>query len=357
MDERDEILLLLNACCLTNRELHRLALLGTAPTMLLRSPLRASELGLRAAVGARLAQLMQEAFAEREVERAAQLDAVIITIGSGQYPSRLREIYDPPLVLYCRGEPVLDGVLVAVVGARKCTPYGRDQARRLGLRLAQHAVPVLSGLALGIDQWAHRGCLDGGGRPIAVLGCGIDQVYPPGADAMHAEVREHGALVSEFPIGMRPSRLGFPRRNRLVSGLAEVVAVIEASQSSGSLITAEFAQQQGRTVFALPGPVDRLESRGTNELIRDGATPLLDADDVLQAIGFTVTEAQAVRPQHELEGVERVVAEQLKLGDACVSELIAETNLGYEAIVAALFGLEARSLVERCAGERYRWRS
>jgi DNA processing protein len=348
---------MLNACALTGRELHRLTAAREPPLDLPTDPARAAALGLRPSVATVLARLVREDFAAREQEQATRAGIAILHLGGPGYPSRLRSIFDPPLVLYARGADVTEEHAVAVVGARRCTPYGRDQARALGACLARAGVPVVSGLAHGIDQWAHRGCLEAGGRAVAVLGCGLDVIYPPGAEELHIEVAARGVLLSEFPLGTRPSRHGFPRRNRIVSGLADAVVIVEAAARSGSLITADHALQQERLVMALPGPIDQPMSRGTNELLRDGALPVLDPDDVLRAIGVA---APGVAPGPStlppLGAHEARVASCLRLGTACPSELAGETELTFEEVMGALFDLEERALVERCPGEVYRWR-
>jgi DNA processing protein len=353
-DELLRLHLLLNACELTGRELHRLVRCEP-PLELLRDPSRVTKLPLRPAVADTLQQLVREDFAARELERAARAGIAVVGMASDDYPQCLREIFDPPLILYRRGATVAGKRGVAVVGSRRCTPYGRDHARALGAFLARAGVPVVSGLANGIDQWAHRGCLEAGGHPVAVLGCGIDVVYPPGSAKLHDEVAARGTLVSEFPLGTHPSRHSFPRRNRLVSGLAEAVVIVEAAARSGSLITADHALQQERAVLALPGPIDHPTSRGTNELLRDGALPVLDYEDVLRAIGIEPPAPPQLRPLPSLGPHETTIASCLRLGTACPSELALETKLSYEEVLTALFDLEERALVERCPGDVYRW--
>jgi len=244
--------------------------------------------------GAALARLCSQkvaaALPERDFERdralLAQRGVRLLPYGSRAYPARIAALADAAPVLGVRGDPRgLAGPFAALVGARRPTAYGIAVATRLGRELAEHGIGVVSGLALGIDAAAHRGALEGGGRTVAVLGCGPDRVYPPGHAGLAAEIAERGALVSELPPGAAPLAFHFPLRNRLISALAEAVVVIEARARSGSLITAEHAAEQGRDVLAVPGPIDSPESEGPNLLLRDGAAPVLDVGDVLRAIG------------------------------------------------------------------------
>jgi len=224
--------------------------------------------------------------ARREIDRARALGATVLTLPQDSYPRRLREgVPDPPPVLYVRGSLVTgDERAVAIVGARQATPYGLEVARRLAHDLAALGCTIISGLALGIDAAAHRGAIEAGGRTIAVLGNGIDQVYPPSHHALAREVERHGALLSEFPLGTGPQRHHFPIRNRLISGLSLMVVIVEAAEASGSLITARMAQEQGRDVGAVPGPVTSPLSAGTHRLILDGARLVRGWVDVVEEL-------------------------------------------------------------------------
>lgn len=199
-----------------------------------------------------------------------------------QYPELLRKISSPPETLYCIGElSCLSERCVAVVGSRKATPYGRNVAFRLGKRLAESGVTVVSGMAEGIDAEAHRGALEAGGRTIAVLGCGPDICYPKTNRELKDRIEREGLIISQFRPGTEPRPYHFPLRNRIISGISEAVVVVEAGMSSGSLITAESAAEQGRDVYAVPGNINSLSSAGTNRLIKDGALPLVTVDDIL----------------------------------------------------------------------------
>jgi DNA processing protein len=220
---------------------------------------------------------------DREMARAQTLGVDLLSLDDARYPKGLRFTADPPPVLYVKGriEPA-DTEAIAVVGSRVASTYGLAVAERLARELAEQGITVVSGLAVGIDAAAHHGALDGGGRTIAVLGCGIDQVYPFHHRRLAAEIARRGALVSELRLGTPPLGPNFPRRNRIVSGLALGVVVVEASERSGSLITARLALEQGREVFAVPGEAGLDRTRGTHRLLRQGACLVEGAADVIE---------------------------------------------------------------------------
>jgi DNA processing protein len=205
----------------------------------------------------------------------------------GRYPRLLAELFDPPDRLYVRGAAdVLSEAAVAVVGARSCSPYGAQVARHLSHELAAAGLVIVSGLARGIDGEAHRGALEAGGRTVAVLGCGIDRDYPRSHADLARRIRDQGSVVSEYPEGVEPAPWRFPARNRIIAGLCLATVVVEARERSGALITADFALELGREVFAVPGEITSALSAGTNDLLRQGAAPLLSAGDVFAAIGL-----------------------------------------------------------------------
>jgi len=210
-------------------------------------------------------------------------DHITIALGDERYPELLRAIYDPPAVLYCDGsvEPG-DRQAVAIVGSRQATPYGLRITETLAGELSALGFTILSGFARGIDAAAHRAALAAGGRTIAVLGCGLDVDYPPGHASLHAEIAGSGAVLTEFDPGTPPRATNFPRRNRIISGLALGVVVVEAAEDSGSLITARLALEQGREVFAVPGPIDVPTSQGPHGLLKQGATLVETLDDFVE---------------------------------------------------------------------------
>ncbi len=222
--------------------------------------------------------------AEREIERAAELGVDIVTCDNPLYPPNLLNIYDYPPFLYVKGSLCTAEIFVAVVGSRLASVYGRYTTEKISRELALKGITIVSGLARGIDAAAHRGALAGKGRTIAVLGCGLDIVYPPENEELAATVALNGALVSEFPFGTPPNAPNFPSRNRLISGISLGVVIVEAGEKSGSLITARIAAEQGRSVFAVPGEIGAAGSRGTHRLIKQGAMLIENVEDILEEI-------------------------------------------------------------------------
>src|SRR5256714_8822087 len=226
--------------------------------------------------------------AARELERMREIeDADVLVLDDGSYPQLLREIPDPPITLYVRGRwaECLEAPCVGVVGSRRCSTYGQNVALMLARELASRGVTIISGLARGIDAAAHRGALEAGGRTVAVLGTGVDEVYPRDHRKLAAEILERGgALITQFPLGTPPVAENFPYRNRIISGLALGVVVVEAAEDSGSLITARLALEQGREVFAVPGPIDAPTSRGPHGLLKQGAKLVETVDDIVEEL-------------------------------------------------------------------------
>jgi DNA processing protein len=253
-----------------------------------------------------------------------------------ELPPLLRAIHDPPRRLYLRGEgerELLERPAVAIVGARACSPYGRQVARMLGRELASAGLVVVSGLARGIDGEAHRGALDAGGCTVAVLGCGIDRDYPATNVALARAIAASSLIVSEYGPGVEPLPFRFPARNRIVAGLCAATIVVEARERSGALITADFALEEGREVFAVPGEITSSLSAGTNALLRLGATPLTSAADVLEAFGIDAPERAAV--SHPL----------LDLLPASADELVRSSGRDAAEVAVALAELELAGVV------------
>ena len=226
--------------------------------------------------------------AEEILAECARKDIFIVTVQDAMYPSRLRNIYDAPLLLYGKGAmPLFDEeAAIAVIGTRKCTPYGVHAAETLGYEMAKQGALIVSGLAEGIDAAAQKGALRAGGFVAGVLGCGVDVVYPASSRRLYEDIASTGVLLSEYPPGSAPEAWHFPARNRIISGLSIAAVVAEAPEGSGALITANAAMEQGRDVFAVPGPIDSPTSRGCNALIRDGAGLVMEAWDVLGGYQF-----------------------------------------------------------------------
>ena len=267
-----------------------------------------------------------------------------------RFPPRLKAIFDPPRSLYLRGsgEPGLLGRrAVGVVGARSCSPYGAQVARMLGRELAAAGLVVVSGLARGIDGEAHRGALESGGPTVGVLGCGIDRDYPAANASLSRRMEDGGLVVSEYQAGVEPAPWRFPARNRIIAGLCEAVVVVEARERSGALITADFALEEGREVFAVPGEITSALSVGSNALLRLGATPLTGSGDVLEALGIEL--AEAVADPDVSEAASRVLG-LVRDTPAGADELVARASLQAGAVSVALTELELAGLVAGADG-------
>ena len=266
------------------------------------------------------------------------------------FPARLRAIFDPPPALFLRGSgevELLGRRAVAVVGARSCSPYGAQVARMLGRELAAAGLLVVSGLARGIDGEAHRGALEAGGPTVGVLGCGIDRDYPAVNATLSRRMEEEGLVASEYEPGVEPAPWRFPARNRIIAGLCEAVVVVEARERSGALITADFALEEGREVFSVPGEITSALSAGTNALLKLGATPLTGVEDVLNALGIDRAPPRS-RPDVS-EAAERVLA-LVRDGPAAPDELTARALLDAGSISVALTELELAGLVSSADG-------
>jgi DNA processing protein len=294
--------------------------------------------------------------AEREVRAVRALGAHVVVRGDESYPALLREIPDPPLALTVRGA-LAPEPCVAVVGARRASEYGRRVAFELARDLARAGLTVVSGLAAGIDAAAHRGALDGGGRTVAVLGTGIDVVYPSWHAALTDAVAAQGALVSEFACGTPPLPYHFPRRNRIISGLALGTVVVEATEDSGSLLTAQHANEQGRAVFAVPGRLGAAVHRGPHRLIREGARLVRGAEDVIEELapqlGPMLAERRAAAAVAGLSDAERGLLAAIESDGSHVDEVIRRAAAPAERVLETLLALELRGLVRQLPGKRF----
>jgi len=291
----------------------------------------------------------------REVDaQLARLDRVggrLVTWDDASYPALLREIHDPPLFLYVLGELTdADGSAVAVVGSRDASPYANQMTALISEGLASRGVTVVSGMARGVDAAAHEAALRAGGRTVAVLGSGIDVVYPSEHHRLHMRIAKTGAVVSEYPMGTQPDAENFPARNRIISGLALGTVVVEATERSGSLITAHCAAEQGREVFAVPGPVGA-RTRGTHQLLRQGAALAEDAGDVLREISIHMESATSANSAPALSDLETALVAQLDNLPRSVDELITRTGLPAGAVLETLLVLELRGVVRQLPGQ------
>ncbi len=292
---------------------------------------------------------------EKEMAKLDRLGVRLLTVDDEGYPRQLGTIADPPPILYLQGELLPeDDLCVAIVGTRRATAYGRQAAERFAQGLAENGVTVTSGLARGIDTFAHRAALDAGGRTLAVLGSGLDIIYPSENRKLAGEVAERGALISEFPLGTKPDAVNFPRRNRIISGLSAATIVVEAGDTSGALITAEFALEQGREVFAVPGNIFSPVSKGPNRLIADGAKPVCELRDILEELRLEAAveqrDARQAIPQTDTE------AELLRcLGHEPlhIDEIRRSVCLPMSLVSSTLTMLELKGLARQTGGMNY----
>ena len=297
---------------------------------------------------------------EKELRRVEAMGGSILTWDDAEYPGILKEIYDPPIVLYVMGQlTAKDRHAIAVVGTRHPTHYGTAMADQLSYGLARAGLTVVSGLARGIDTAAHQAALKAKGRTIAVLGGALDQVYPPENRKLAREITELGAVICEYPLGRKPDRQTFPYRNRIVSGLSLGTLVVEAGTTSGTVITSKQALEQGRTVFAVPGRVDTPSARGCHALIKQGAKLCETIDDVLDDLDpllplRVVKEAEAIQPQREpeLNESEQAVVRALYRGALSVDELAREAGVSPVTLSSMLLGLEMKRVVTLLPGRR-----
>ena len=296
--------------------------------------------------------------APAELEFCRQHDIDVLMPSDDEYPRLLSEIHDPPAVLFCKGKLTpQDGLAIGIVGTRHASRYGLRQAQRLAGALARAGLTVVSGLARGIDGAAHRAAMEAGGRTIAVLGGGLERIYPPEHAQLARDIGEAGAMLSEATPRCEPRGSTFPQRNRIISGVSLGVIVVEAPERSGALITARHATEQGREVFAVPGHVDQRNARGCHRLIRDGAKLVETVDDVLEELGPLVepaadSEGRELRHPAELKlnEIERRVLDRIDTEPTPINELVTATGLEAQQVLAALSALEMRRLIQRVSG-------
>ncbi len=317
-------------------------------------------------VGPKIAQLIAAAKlgrdAEQELAESKRLGIRLLQRGTDDYPRAIARICDAPLLLYCKGEiRPQDELAVAIVGSRRCTVYGKQQAEKFASALAQAGVTIVSGLARGIDAAAHQGAISVRGRTIAVMGTGLAEIYPPEHVELAEQVVAHGAMVTEFKLTQRPHVGLFPQRNRIISGLSLAVVVVEASRSSGALHTARHAMEQGREVLAIPGRIDSLASEGCHDLIRDGATLVRHVDDIMAAIGpltkpvIATSDSNNTTTVHSLRElslneIERHVLNLITADPTHQDQIITATSLEPPRVLSTLTVLEMKRLIRRQPG-------
>jgi len=330
------------------------AALNASPTLLKKIP------GISSKVAERIAAAIETVDAETVIRSAWKNQIDVVTSEQDIYPRLLKEIHDPPGVLYQRGTLIAqDALAITLVGTRQATQYGLRQAERLAASLAGAGLTVVSGLARGIDAAAHRGALRSGGRTIAVLASGLLQIYPPEHRNLASQISQQGCLLTEAPPNQRPFAGAFPQRNRILSGLSVGTVVIEAPIRSGALITARLASEQGREVFALPGPVESRASRGCHALIRDGAALVENIDDILEQLGPLVepvprNDTASLREPKELRlnAIEQQVLQAINDEKTSIDVVTRTCGLPVHRVLATISILETKRLVRRVSGQQ-----
>lgn len=285
---------------------------------------------------------------EKEYEALLKKDIRVVTIGQDDYPARLKHIHRPPYLLYYKGTLPPDRLTIAIVGARRCSEYGNYMAGKLGEALGRQGIPVISGMAEGIDAASQNGALRAGGYTCGVLGSGVDICFPAKNQGLYDTLEKQGGLISEFTHGEPPKKTYFPARNRLISGMSDYVVVMEAKKKSGSLITADFALEQGKEVYALPGRVTDALSFGCNQLIAQGAGIFLSVEDFLKEVlgcGCNSTGGN-ISKKLCLAKEETIVYSCLSVGQKSLERIIEETNMDIAVVMHALFALQGKGLVK-----------
>ena len=300
-------------------------------------------------------RLREETDLDVLVDSIHKKDVQVLTLLDEAYPKLLKQIDQAPPVLYIRGTLLpADDFAVAMVGTRRISAYGQQITRDTSLYLAGHGLTIVSGLARGVDALAHQSALQAGGRTIAVLGSGADVIYPPEHRQLAEAIIENGAIISDYPLGTQPEGVNFPPRNRIISGLSLATVVVEAGERSGALITADFAVEQGRDVFAVPGNILSPASKGTNRLIQKGAYALVSPQDVLDLLELSqVVEYQAARQALPADTTEAKILQSMGYEPVHVDEICNAVGLAVEKVTAALTMMELKGLVQHVGGMRY----
>lgn len=328
---------------------------GDAQTAWEASPEALQDAGLGPKTTDTLVKIRSNVSLERIWENIEKQGIRVMIWDDDDYPVRLAEISQPPPVLYLRGTlSSEDAWAVAIVGTRRVTAYGKQVANEIATNLALNGITVVSGLALGVDALAHHAALQSGGRTLAVLGNGVDRVYPPENRRLAEQVIQNGALISDYAPGTPPDSANFPPRNRIISGLARAVIVVEAGKTSGALITAAFAAEQGRAVFAVPGSIYAPQCVGANLLIQQGARPYLNIQEVLEVLNLSqVTEQRAARAVLPGDAVEASLFAVLNNEPLHIDQIRLQTDLPIEKVSAALVMMELKGLVRQVGGMQY----
>lgn len=319
------------------------------------SPETFKEVGLPGRALNNFLKLRKQIDLDQLYESILEKNIKVLTLLDDDYPGLLREIDQSPPVIYVKGTLTpADEFSVAIVGTRRVSDYGQQIARDASIYLAGHGLTIVSGLARGVDGLAHRHALEAGGRTIAVLGSGVDVIYPPEHRKLAEAISENGAVISDYPMGTQPEGVNFPPRNRIISGLSLATIVIEAGERSGALITADFALEQGRDVFAVPGNVLSPASRGTNRLIQNGAYAMVSPQDVLDVLNLSEIESmKTARQVLPADATEAKILQVMGFEPMHIDEICNNVNMAVEKVSAALTMMELKGLVQHVGAMRY----
>ena len=331
---------------------------GSAESVLLARPGQLEQVeGISRQLADNISRWQDFADPTSELRKAKDLGARVLTSEDDEYPAALREIHDPPIVLYVLGSLAdRDRNAIAVVGSRRASHYATESAKKLSFQIAYAGLTIVSGLARGIDTAAHQGALAAKGRTIAVIGAGLAHLYPPENAELAQRIASSGAVLSEFPIDTKPDRQTFPIRNRIVTGLSFGVLVVEAGANSGALISANMAAEQGRTLYAVPGRIDQPTCLGSNRLIQQGAKLVMSAGDILDDLPLVFSnkpELPTATPVADLTPDQQKVFEAIGSEETALDTVIATSGLTAAAVSSTLLALEMRRLVKQLPGKRF----
>ncbi len=322
--------------------------------------------GIGEGLSTQLSQILQSGKHKKEVGKAEEQNVDLITFKDDRFPSLLKQVHDHPILLFVKGTlPVDQKQTMAIVGTRGCTFYGRKQSKRFASMLAHRGFTVVSGLARGIDSYAHEGTVQANGPTIAVLGSGLNNIYPEENRELAEQICDSGALVSELPLDTPPEGRNFPQRNRIISGLSRGVLVVEAPERSGALITAQLAIEQNREVFSIPGNIDSPESEGCNQLIKEGAIPVTDVNDIIdhlpeyarsdspdETLETSAASGEPTKPSFQTDAEEAVFS-ALTSRPKSIDQIAEEIDLSPSKITSVLTKLEMNGLIEQHPGKRF----
>ncbi|NLN49784.1 MAG: DNA-protecting protein DprA [Clostridiales bacterium] len=291
---------------------------------------------------------------DRYMNTLKKNDITVYTIDDEEYPFNLKNIFDPPSVLYVKGNIIENDInSIAIVGSRKASEYGLKTAYQFGKELAESGFTVVSGMALGIDSAAHKGALKAGGRTIAVFGCGLNSVYPKSGLNLAMEITKNGAIISEYPLGYKALPQNFPARNRIISGMSKGVLIVEANKKSGSLITADFALEQGRDVFAIPGNINSPNSLGTNELIKNGAQVVVTAADILEEY-YGYADPLPHKEVKNPNAIEKIIMDSVKESGMTADNIIEKNpDIQPSEILSTIILMEIQGYLKQIEGVYY----